>query len=295
LSPAPGHVVVTGASGFVGGFVAQWLAARGLKVTAIARQPGAAGAAAAPAGLGWRQADLLESDALPRRFDAVIHCAAVIPERCSDPQQLYHLNLDMARNVFRRAAEAGARAAVFLSSMSAYGAITAPTVTESTPPGELDPYGRAKRDAEALLEGLVANGLHSGLSIRLPGTLGRGSHHNFLSVALARVRSGEVVKGRNPDSLFNNLVYVGDLAAFLAAWIADPRPGYAVTNLAASEPLPFREVLALLFSLSGREERLVFEPGGKPPFLIDLERARSLGYRPSTVRTSLESFVRDAG
>lgn len=281
---------MTGAGGFVGGFVAQWLAARGLKVTAMARRPSPG---IPPPGLDWRQADLLAPEALPKRFDALIHCAAVIPERCSDRQQLYQLNLDMSRNVFDQASWAGARTAVFLSSMSAYGAITVPTVTEATPPGDLDPYGRAKRDSEALLENLVKQGLRSGLSIRLPGAVGRGSHHNFLSVALARVRSGEVLKGRNPDSLFNNIVYVGDLAAFLGAWMAEPRLGYAVTNLAATEPLRFREVLALLFSLTGREERLVFEPGGKAPFLIALDRALSLGYRPSTVRASLESFVRD--
>jgi hypothetical protein len=66
-----------------------------------------------------------------------------------------------------------------------------------------------------------------------------------------------------------------------------------VTNLAASDPLRFRDVLRLLFSLSGREERLAFEPGGKPAFLISLDRAVSLGYRPSTVRASVEYFVRD--
>lgn len=284
------QAVVTGAGGFVGGFVAHALARRGHSVTAVSRQP-----AAPPSepGLTWRQTDLLKPGALPGSFDALIHCAAVIPERCGDPQKLYQLNVDMSRNVFDAARQAGARTVVFLSSMSAYGAITVPTITETTPPRELDPYGRAKRDSEGQLEDLVRKGLHSGLSIRLPGTVGKGSHHNFLSVALARVKSGEVLKARNPDSLFNNIVHVGDLAAFLGGWIADPHPEYAVTNLAASEPLRFREVLALLFSLSGREERLSFEPGGKPPFLIALDRAVSLGYRPSTVRASLQSFVRD--
>jgi nucleoside-diphosphate-sugar epimerase len=288
------HVVVTGAGGFVGAFLARALAAQGYAVTAISRQPAPAGALPSP-GVTWRQTDLLEAEALPKRFDAMVHCAAMIPERAPDPQSLYRVNLEMGRKAFAAAPDAGARTVVFLSSMSAYGAITMPVVTEATPPGELDPYGRAKRDAEGLLEAVVGQGLPSGLSIRLPGTVGKGSHHNFLSVALARVKSGEALKARNPDSAFNNIVYVGDLAAFLAAWIAGPRPGYALTNLAASDPLRFREVLGLLFSLSGREERLVFEAGGKPPFLIDIERARSLGYRPSTVRASLESFVRDAG
>lgn len=201
--------------------------------------------------------------------------------------------MDVSRNVFAQLRDANARAAVFLSSMSAYGAVSAAVVTEDLAPADLDAYGSAKRETESLLEGSVEGGLPSGLAIRLPGTTGKGSHDNFLSVALARVLSGDVVKGRNPDALFNNTVYVGDLAAFLERWIANARPGYAVTNLGATEPLPMREVLCLLFALSGRPERLLFEAGGKKPFLVSLDRAIGLGYRPSTVKASLESFVRD--
>jgi nucleoside-diphosphate-sugar epimerase len=169
-----------------------------------------------------------------------------------------------------------------------------PEITEDTPPGELDPYGRAKRDSESLLQACVDRGLPSALTIRLPGTVGKGSHDNFLSTALKRALAGERIKGKNPDSLFNNIVYVGDLAAFLEAWIAKPQPGYAVTNLAATEALPMREVLAVMFASAGLKENFEFEPGGKKPFLISLKRAVALGYRPSGVRASVESFVRDS-
>ncbi len=284
------HVVVTGAGGFVGGFVARGLAARGCEVTAISRR---ASGETLP-GLTWREADLRSPGSLPARFDSLIHCAAETPERCPEPANLYERNLDLTRSVFDQAMTAHARCAVFLSSMSAYGAVSVPEITEDTPPGELDAYGRAKRDSESLLQSCVERGLPSALTIRLPGTVGKGSHDNFLSVALARVLRSEIVKGRNPESPFNNIVYVGDLAAFLHAWIANPKPGYAVTNLAATDPLPMREVLALLFAFTGREERFVFEAGGKKPFLISLERALSLGYRPSAVKASIESFVRDS-
>ena len=271
------HAVVTGAGGFVGGFVARWLADRGYQVTAHTRQ----------------KADLRDPGSLPARFDALIHCAAETPERCPEPARLYERNLDLARSAFEQALAAGARCVVFLSSMSAYGAISVAELREDTPPGELDPYGRAKRDSEALLEQCVARGLASGLSIRLPGTVGKGSHDNFLSVALGKVLRGEPVKGRNPEALFNNIVYVGDLAAFLESWIAKPRPGYAVTNVAAAEPLPMREVFELLYKHAGRAPGFTFEAGGKKPFLISLARARSLGYKPASVRASLEAFVRD--
>jgi nucleoside-diphosphate-sugar epimerase len=271
------HVVVTGAGGFVGGHVARWLAARGLTVTAHTRQ----------------HADLRTPGSLPSRFDALIHCAAETPERCPEPARLYERNMDLSRSVFEQALAASAQCAVFLSSMSAYGSISVDELTEDSPPGELDAYGRAKRDSEALLQDCVARGLASGLSIRLPGTVGKGSHDNFLSVFLGRVLRGEKLKGRNPDALFNNIVYVGDLAVFLGGWIAAPKPGYSVTNLAAIDPLPMREVLKLLYTCAGRAPDFEFDAGGKKPFLISLERARSLGYRPASVRASVEAFVRD--
>lgn len=286
------HAVITGAGGFVGGFVARWLADRGLNVTAISRRAPEPSAPGGPR-ITWRQADLRAADSLPPSFDALVHCAAETPERCPDPPNLYARNMEATRSVFTQAVDARAGAAVFLSSMSAYGTVSAPVVTEDMPPVELDDYGRAKRDGEALLQSSVERGLTSGLTIRLPGTVGRGSHDNFLSVALGRVLSGEALKGRNPDALFNNVVYVGDLAGFLHSWLAAPRPGYTVTNLGARDPLPFGEVLALLFELSGREKRLTFEPGGRKPFLVSLDRALSIGYRPSSVRSSLERFVRD--
>jgi nucleoside-diphosphate-sugar epimerase len=178
--------------------------------------------------------------------------------------------------------------------MSAYGSISVPLVTEDTPPDAPDAYGRAKRDAEDLLAGCVAQGLPSGLAIRLPGTVGRGSHHNFLSDVLGRVLRAEPVQARHPAALFNNIVEVGDLAAFLGDWVADPRPGYHLTNLAADAPLPIREVFSLLYACAGRPAQVSFTEDGKASFLISLDRAVQLGYRPATVRASIEAFVRES-
>jgi UDP-glucose 4-epimerase len=252
----PSHVVVTGAGGFVGGFLAGWLAGRGHTVTAISRRAMQPADENESSRLAWRRADLREPNALPSQFDALIHCAAEIPARLPDPERLYQFNLEGAGNAFREAVAAGVRSIVFLSSMSVYGTVADPVVTEDTPPRDPDPYGRAKLDCERLLEACVKEGLSSGLAIRLPGTVGKGSHHNFLSDVMTRVLSDQPVHANNPDALFNNIVYVGDLAAFLGDWIDRPR--------------------------------------AKRPFLIDLDRASSLGYRPSTVKASIKAFVRDS-
>ncbi|AXK79053.1 NAD(P)-dependent oxidoreductase [Pseudolabrys taiwanensis] len=285
------HVVVTGASGFAGGFIARALAEKGFTVTALSRH---ANDDAPVANLRWRRADIIDPGSLPTRFDALLHIAAEIPARCPEPDALYRRNLEPSRSVFEQAVAAGAKTIVFTSSMSVYGSVDVSELTETTPSQNPDPYGRAKRDAEDLLENVVQDGkCLSGLSLRLPGTVGKGSHHNFLSEALRRVLAGEAVRASNPEAMFNNIVYIGDLASFLARWIAAPRSGYAVTNLASPDPIPIRDVFGLLFSTARRSERIEIAEGGKRPFLINLDRAIALGYRPRSVRASIEAFVRD--
>jgi nucleoside-diphosphate-sugar epimerase len=283
------HVVVTGTGGFIGGFVAHRLAERGFTVTAITRRAGAQSVGR----LICHHADLTQPDALPERFDAIVHCAAETPARCPDPVALYTSNVEAMRQVCERALQAGARAVVFTSSMSAYGTISVPVVTEDTPPQDPDPYGRSKLEGERMLADAVARGLPSALSIRLPGTVGRGSHDNFLSDALKRILADEAITARHKNALFNNIVYVGDLADFLAEWIASPLPGYAVTNIAACDPIRIGDLFSLLFAHTGKPERITFSEGGKAPFQISLEHVIGLGYRPATVRDSVAAFVRD--
>jgi nucleoside-diphosphate-sugar epimerase len=286
------HVVVTGAGGFVGGFLAHRLAERGCTVTAITRRD--CSEAGALPGLIWRKGDVRALGALPNRFDALVHCAAEIPARCADRNSLYQDNVDLARASFEQALGAGAQTIVFTSSMSVYGTITVPLVEEGTQPQHPDDYGRAKWDAEGLLEGCVGRGLFSGLSIRLCGTVGKGSHDNFLSHALQRILAGEAVKGRHKHALFNNIVYVGDLADFISSWIASPRPGYHVTNIASREPMAIGDMFSWLFACADKPERITYSDEGKAPFQISLARAMSLGYHPATVRDSVAAFVRDS-
>lgn len=286
------RVVVTGAGGFVGGFLARFLAAQGCAVIATTRKPVNLSDDNFP-GLTWLYGDLSQRFDIPTSFDAIVHCAAEIPALCPDPETLYRSNLSAATNLFEKAVATKARSVVFMSSMSVYGEVADDVVDENTTPRNPDVYGRAKLDAERVLANCVDRGLCSGLSVRLPGTVGRGSHHNFLSDTLERLLAGDCINAKNPDAFFNNIVYVGDLALFVHSWISTPRPGYTLTNLCANEPMRIQDVLALMFNASGQEERMKFSDGGKKPFLIAADHAKTLGYKPLTVRESVKAFVRD--
>jgi sporadic carbohydrate cluster protein (TIGR04323 family) len=232
---APMRVLVTGAGGFVGKVVARTLAAAGHQTTASFRKTEPADLAEV-AGIALLRLDLQALDRL-EPLEAVVHCAADVPAFCPDPDALYRSNVEGARRLFDAAVAAGATRIVYLSSMSIYGAISAPVVTEDTPSTDPEVYGRSKLEGERLLATACARGPRlAGLSIRLPGVVGRGGRNNFLSSTLQRVLKGEPVSANHAAAPFNNIVHVEDLAGFIADRLGDLPPGHRVTNIAGARP-----------------------------------------------------------
>lgn len=113
-------VAVTGATGFLGGYLVEALLARGARVVAVVRSPDKAGALAAR-GAELRRAALEEPEALYRAFhgvDAVISNAAMIA--FTRPRETMRTNVDGTRNVFEALVRAQVPRAINISSASAY-------------------------------------------------------------------------------------------------------------------------------------------------------------------------------
>ena len=279
------RVLISGAGGFVGGHLAVWLAGRGHDVVALVRRTRSS-ILERRKDIRIAQADLAtEADALPAGpFDAVIHCAAAIPSAVPDDAELARINVEGSRRLFEHAVNSGARRHRLLL---IYGGIRpnyAEVVDRGTPIKEPGAYGRSKLELSVCLPSWarLMLGLRA-LSIRLPGVVGPGSHDNFLSDTMARLAAGGTADVRNPDALFNNVVHIDDLARFADTLLSTLPPGHQVTTIAAADPLPIREVVGLLLAAAGPGAAVRYRQEGHS-FLISNEHARTLGYRPATVR-----------
>jgi nucleoside-diphosphate-sugar epimerase len=286
------RVLISGAGGFVGRHLAAAMARSRHDVVALVRRQTWPAILDQQKGVRIQRADLSQAGGLPPGpFDAIFHCAAAIPSAVSDSAELFRVNVEGSRRFFEHGLRARAGTIIFCSSMAIYGRIDTDVVDPDTPIHDPNAYGRSKLECERLLTELSR--AHSGLralSIRLPGVVGSGSHDNFLSDTMARLAAGETVLVRNPDAPFNNVVYVDDLAHFVDTLLGSLPLGHRATTIASTDPLSIREVVGVLQAAAGPGAAVHYRHEGHS-FLISNKHARTLGYRPATVRDSVRRFA----
>ena len=117
------RVLVTGATGFVGGNLARELWSRGYEVRALAR-PGSNTLTTKGTGIERVAGDILDRESLDRVIEgcqAVFHCAAAYTFWSRDPEGVRRVNVEGTVNVLESAAAAAVERVVYTSTVSTIG------------------------------------------------------------------------------------------------------------------------------------------------------------------------------
>lgn len=246
------RVLLTGASGFVGGYLAPALVAAGHDVHALVRDPGGYDA---PEGVAPLEADLeeLDCDALPR-VDAVAHFAQANVPFPDGAGTLYAVNTASTLVLLDHARRCGAQRFVYASSASVYGFGDRP-FTESDPTSAHDFYATTKINSEQLV-GTYGPFLWTSV-FRLVAPYGPGQTGRMIPGVIGRVRDGRPVTLNSGGRPRMNPIYVED--AVRAAVAALELEGNHVVNVAGEEIVGIDRIAELAGEALGREP--VFEPG----------------------------------
>ncbi len=290
------HVLVTGASSFVGHHLIRDVLQAGHRVTATYRKTNAA---VADLSATFRQNNLrlVELDLadrsryrlLPAAMDAVIHVAGISEARGASTEQILACNVDGTRNLILHALAAGAGKFIFTSTLSVHGEVSSPVIDENTPVLNPHVYGASKYLAERMLAA-QADRMPS-IAVRLPGVLGIGAHTARLPVFLEKMRSGETITIYNPQANFNNAVHVDDLGRFFNELIRRQWQGFFAFPIAADGMTTVREAVERMKVAAQSTATISIDPVSRPAFVISSKRATTLGYRPTDINVMIDRFV----
>jgi UDP-glucose 4-epimerase len=286
----PPRVLVTGASGFAGSFVARALAQEGHAVVGTYRRetPFLMSLSGVP-GLQLARADIADALDLPGPFEAIVHAAATSPVPGVSSERLVHDNVQASRALIATARAWRSRAFILFSTVSVCGEVTAPLLDENTPIVNPSAYGLTKRLAELMLS--EADGL-PGIALRLPGVLGPGANRNWLSSVADQLLHREPIYAYNLDAPFNNGVHVSDIATLITTLCRRSWEGFDVIVLGARGSTTVRGAIERLAHGLGVPAFIEAQPSEKASFTLSFQRAVSTwAYNPMTIEAVLDRYA----
>jgi nucleoside-diphosphate-sugar epimerase len=233
------RVLLTGASGFIGGVLAGRLVERGEQVTSLVRRPGSA-----PPGTDELLGDLGPggslADALAKaRPDCVVHLAAEIASQRSEAK-VREVNVEGTIRLLDacRGLPGGGGPRIVFSSTVVTGDARGELLSEDRPLPVETPYGRSKQEGERLVLG---SGLPA-VVIRPSHVYGSGGWYAEELVPRLRQPGRLAVIGSGANLW--DVVHVEDVVSALVLAIDAARPG-SVFHVADDEPISFYDFMAL--------------------------------------------------
>jgi UDP-glucuronate 4-epimerase len=310
-----GHILVTGAAGFIGGHTCRALLDQGYSVIGIdnfdpfydrnikeetVRQLVKSDA------FSLIEGDIRDDSVLDNVLpgvDAVIHLAARAGVRPSiaDPVLYTSVNVDGTVRLLEGSKRAGVRRLVFGSSSSVYGDDTPAPFSEEVPAvNPISPYAATKRAGELLCH--VYYELHGMriASLRFFTVYGHRQRPDLAIHKFTRlIASGSVIQQFGDGSAERDHTHVEDiLRGVLGAleWTEKSESAHEIVNLGESRTVRLDRLIDLIAAAIGVEPRIEImppQPGDVKQTFADISKARRIfGYDPQVaIEDGIVDFV----
>ncbi len=264
--------LVTGGSGYFGALLVDHLVESGYRVRVL----DLVDAGDRPDDVDLVRGDIRDPDTVARAIagmDVVFHNVAQVP-LAKDRDLFESVNVGGTAVLLRACERAGVTKVVHTSSSAVFGVPEANPVTRTTEPRPVEPYGRAKLDAEYLCRAAVSRGLD--VSVVRPRTILGHGRLGIFGILFDWIADGASVPVLGSGDNVYQFVHAADLAD--ACRRAAERPGPAVYNIGAERFGTMREALEGLCEHAGTGARVRSLPAG--PTAAAMKASSALGLSP---------------
>ncbi|VXC38043.1 UDP-glucose 4-epimerase [Pseudomonas sp. 8Z] len=307
-------ILITGASGFVGGALAKCLFEQGRTIRTLGRTRPKVAVEFVQGSID----DRLVSRGALEGVDCVVHLAGrahQLKDASEDPLESFRVaNCKLSEALAAQAIDAGVRRFVFISSIGVNGAVTkdGQAFTALSEPEPHSPYARSKYEAEVALQALCRESSMELVVIRPPLVYGPGAPGNFASLMRWVGRGVPLPLGAIHNK--RSLVGVDNLVDLIIRCIDHPAAANQVFLAGDGEDLSTTELLRQVSDAMARPGCLLPVPSsflrlaanalGKKAMAqslldslqVDISKARNLlGWEPPvSVKEGLRRCVRDS-
>lgn len=256
-------VAVIGASGFIGRHLVRDLAERGYLVMASSRRP-----IEFEENVSWisipdlENLDVVWPDVIFEGVDIIIYLAArvhVTRDDHDDSLGAYiAVNRDAPLSLATKAAQAGVKRFIYLSSVKVNGEKSQVPFKETDLPKPKDFYGLSKMEAEyGLLQSCKESGMEI-VIIRPPLVYGNGVGANFMALANLVGLGLPLPFGKMNNK--RSMVYVGNLTDFIITTMEHPSASGEIFMVSDDGDLSVSEMVQMLAEAQGKRVYLLGVP-----------------------------------
>ena len=271
-------IAVTGASGFVGGSVAEKLIENGVEVIQVSRS-----------NTDYSVASIAE---VIRGADKVIHLAAV---RGGDGSMSdYRDNERITENLLSAMKDADAKQVIYASSRMVYSGEDAIPWKETDIPAPNSLYGISKMEGENLCSYYSRKYGFGSTAVRIAQVMGTGEKvRNMMSVFLEKAAGGEQLKVIGKSRAKRQYIYVKDLAeVFCRIALADSK-GQNVINAGMEQAYTNLEIAQIFSESFGlpQPEYDDSKPETITPSIMDVSKMiEETGFIPRDMKAAAEAI-----
>ena len=222
-----------------------------------------------------------------KEIDCIIFCAI-------DKTNNYNnRNIDFLKKVCEFAVSEKIYKIIYISTMAIYGTPNVKIIKENTKGYKVDIYGKTKLKQEKILEKFSKTKKCQITILRLPGVVGQKKTGIFLTRVMEKLKNNEILKYKNPNSKFNNLIFVEDLAKIVYK-ISKNKKNYRfnIFNLGSRKPMILSKVINMIAKNFSHNNKIFEENTNGKSFIIDIKKFEKTYFKLKTTSNSLAQFIK---
>jgi UDP-glucose 4-epimerase len=288
------NIAITGASGFIGSYIAQYLHQQGHNIIATARN---VKKLPEEQYFGKAEVDVLKSHSIHvldlYEIDAIVHTATANDILSRDVEQGLILSTIGTKNVLDYCIESSIKKVVFFSTFQVYGTELNGAIDENTPTQCQNGYGLNHLFGEHYMEMYSRDKKINGIVVRPSNVYGR-----FITPYIQRwtlvpgcfckeVFHKETITLLSSGKQTRNFVGLHEVSAGIAAILDHDEKSFAVYNIASEKNLSMLHVAETVKGIFEKRygRRASIEVKSDHPqignaFTVNLEKLYSIGYQP---------------